>query len=69
MVIYHPINIAVAASSGFAHASQSNTVDIDQSAIQIVGVGGSGGHGNVAVGGSVMTLDPGWGSSNGRRRL
>jgi hypothetical protein len=65
VVIYHPINIAVAASSGTAHASQSNTVDIDQSAIQIAGVGGSGGHGNVAVGGSVMTLDPGWGSSNG----
>ena len=65
VVIYHPINIAVAASNGTAHASQSNTVDIDQSAIQIAGVGGSGGDGNVAAGGSVMTLDPSWGSSNG----
>ncbi|MDI3565491.1 hypothetical protein [Bradyrhizobium sp. Arg816] len=65
VVIYHPINIAVAASSGTAHASQSNTVDIDQSATQIAGVGGSGGHGNLAAGGSVMTLDPSWGSSNG----
>ncbi|WP_244433034.1 hypothetical protein [Bradyrhizobium japonicum] len=65
VVIYHPINIAVAVAGGTAHASQSNTVDIDQSATQIAGVGGSGGHGNVAAGGSVMTLDPGWGSSNG----
>jgi hypothetical protein len=65
VVIYHPINLAVAASSGTAHASQSNTVDIDQSATQIAGVGGSGGSGNVAAGGSVMTLDPSWGSSNG----
>jgi len=65
VVIYHPINIAVAASGGSAHASQSNTVDIDQSATQIAGVGGSGGNGNVAAGGSVMTLDPSWGSSNG----
>jgi hypothetical protein len=40
-------------------------VDIDQSATQIAGVGGSGGHGNLAAGGSVMTLDPSWGSSNG----
>jgi hypothetical protein len=62
VVIYHPINIAVAASGGTAHASQSNTVDIDQSATQIAGVGGSGGHGNLAAGGSVMTLDPSWGS-------
>ncbi|MBR0830137.1 hypothetical protein JQ596_31875 [Bradyrhizobium manausense] len=65
VVIYHPINIAIAGSGGTAHASQSNTVDIDQSATQIAGVGGSGGHGNVAAGGSVITLDPGWGSSNG----
>ncbi|MDI2071020.1 MULTISPECIES: hypothetical protein [Bradyrhizobium] len=65
VVIYHPINIAVAASGGTAHANQSNTVDIDQSATQIAGVGGSGGHGNLAAGGSVMTLDPSWGSSNG----
>ena len=65
VVIYHPINIALASPGGSAHASQSNTVDIDQSATQIAGVGGSGGHGNVAAGGSVITLDPSWGSSNG----
>lgn len=65
VVIYHPINIAVASSGGTAHASQSNTVDIDQSAIQIAGVGGNGGNANVAAGGSVITLDPSWGSSNG----
>lgn len=65
VVIYHPINIAVAGAGGTAHASQSNTVDIDQSATQIAGVGGSGGNANVAAGGSVITLDPSWGSSNG----
>ncbi|OAF10114.1 hypothetical protein AYJ54_12310 [Bradyrhizobium centrolobii] len=65
VVIYHPINIAMASSGGTAHASQSNTVDIDQSATQIAGVGGNGGHGNVAAGGSIITLDPSWGSSNG----
>ncbi|UPK40936.1 hypothetical protein IVB18_49330 (plasmid) [Bradyrhizobium sp. 186] len=65
VVIYHPINIAVAGLGGTAHASQSNTVDIDQSATQIAGVGGSGGNGNVAAGGSIITLDPNWGSSNG----
>jgi hypothetical protein len=64
VVIYHPINIAVASSGGTAHASQSNTVDIDQSATQIAGVGGSGGNGNAAFG-SIITLDPSWGSSNG----
>ncbi len=65
IVIYHPINIAVAAAGGTAHANQSNTVEIDQSATQIAGVGGNGGNGNVAAGGSVMTLDPAWGSSSG----
>ncbi|MGX1102805.1 MULTISPECIES: hypothetical protein [Bradyrhizobium] len=65
VVIYHPINIAVASSGGTAYASQSNTVDIDQSATQVAGVGGSGGNGNVALGGSIITLDPSWGSSNG----
>ncbi|MGY3489491.1 hypothetical protein ACVW1C_007374 [Bradyrhizobium sp. USDA 4011] len=65
VAIYHPINIAVAGSGGTAHASQSNTLDIDQSATQIAGVGGSGGNGNMAAGGSIMTLDPSWGSSFG----
>ncbi|WP_249158213.1 hypothetical protein [Bradyrhizobium jicamae] len=65
IVIYHPINIAIAGPGGTAIANQSNTLEIDQSATQIAGVGGNGGHGNVAAGGSVITLDPGWGSSNG----
>jgi hypothetical protein len=65
IVIYHPVNIAVAGSGGTAHANQSNTVEIDQSAVQIAGVGGNGGNGNVSAGGSIITLDPGWGSSNG----
>lgn len=69
VVIYHPINIAVAAGGGAAHADQSNTVEIDQSATQIAGVGGNGGDGNVAAGGSVITLDPAWGSNNGASAL
>ena len=65
VVIYHPVNIAVAGSGGTAYATQSNTVEIDQSAVQIGGVGGNGGNGNVSAGGSIITLDAGWGSSNG----
>ena len=65
VVIYHPVNIAVAGSGGTAYASQSNAVDINQSVVQIAGVGGGGGNGNVAGDGSVITLDPAWGSSNG----
>jgi hypothetical protein len=64
IVIYHPINIAIAGPGGTAHANQSNTVEIDQSAVQIAGIGGNGGNGNVAGGGSVITLDPGWGSTS-----
>ncbi|WP_454621406.1 hypothetical protein [Bradyrhizobium cenepequi] len=51
IVIYHPVNFAIAAPGGTAHASQSNTVEIDQSAVQIAGVGGQGGNGNAAIGG------------------
>jgi hypothetical protein len=63
VVIYHPINIAVAGTGGTADASQSNTVDINQAAIQIAGVGGNGGNGNAAIGGYVSTL--GSGSASG----
>jgi hypothetical protein len=63
VVIYHPINIAVAGPGGTAEASQSNTVDINQAAIQIAGVGGNGGNGNAAIGGDVSTL--GSGSASG----
>jgi hypothetical protein len=59
VVIYHPINIAVAGPGGTAEASQSNTVDINQAAIQIAGVGGNGGNGNAAIGGDVSTLGSG----------
>jgi len=63
VVIYHPINIAVAGPGGTAEASQSNTVDINQAAIQIAGVGGNGGNGNAAIGGDVSAL--GSGSASG----
>jgi hypothetical protein len=56
IVIYDPINIAVAASGGTAEASQSNTVEINQSAVQVAGVGGNGGNGNAAIGGDLSTL-------------
>ena len=65
VVIYHPINIAHAAPGGTAEAIQSNTVEIDQSAVQIAGVGGNGGNGNAAVGGDVSTSGIASGSSNG----
>jgi hypothetical protein len=63
IVIYHPINIAEAGPGGIAEASQTNNVQIDQSAIQIAGVGGNGGNGNAAIGGDVSLL--GSGSSSG----
>jgi hypothetical protein len=59
IVIYHPIDIAVAGPGGTAEASQSNSVQIDQSAVQIAGVGGSGGNGNVAIGGDVWSIGSG----------
>lgn len=51
VAIYAPINIAVAGSNSTANADQSNNVHFDQSAIQIAGVGGNGGRGNLALGG------------------
>jgi hypothetical protein len=63
VVIYDPINIAVAGPGGTAEASQSNTVEINQSAVQIAGVGGNGGNGNAAIGGSISWL--GYGSGSG----
>jgi hypothetical protein len=65
VVIYHPINIAWAGAGGTAEATQSNVVEIDQSAIQIAGVGGHGGNGNAAGGGDVSMLGTTSGSSNG----
>jgi len=54
IVIYHPINLAIAGPGGTADASQANTVAIDQSAVQIAGIGGNGGNGNAAIGGNIM---------------
>src|SRR5258705_283649 len=52
VAIYDPINIAVAGYNSTAHADQTNHVVFDQSAFQMAGVGGSGGNGNAAIGGS-----------------
>jgi hypothetical protein len=51
IAIYAPINIAVAGPGSTADAHQTNNVHLDQSAIQIAGIGGDGGHGNAALGG------------------
>ena len=51
VAIYAPINIAVAGYNSTADAHQSNNVVFDQSAIQMAGIGGDGGHGNTALGG------------------
>ena len=49
---YYPINIAVAGYNSSAHADQTNNVVFDQSAFQMAGVGGDGGNGNAAIGGT-----------------
>lgn len=53
IAIYAPINIAVAGPNSTADAHQTNNVQFDQSAIQIAGIGGDGGHGNAALGGDL----------------
>ena len=53
VAIYAPINIAVAGYNSTAEAHQSNHVQFDQSAIQMAGIGGDGGHGNAALGGDL----------------
>ena len=52
VAVYAPINIAVAGYNSSAHADQTNHVVFDQSAFQMAGVGGDGGNGNAAIGGS-----------------
>src|SRR5262249_1040934 len=53
LVIYEPINISVAVGYGsVALADQTNNLSVDQSAVQIAGIGGNGGNGNVAAGGN-----------------
>jgi hypothetical protein len=54
--LYYPINIAVAGYNSSAHADQTNNVVIDQSAVQMAGIGGDGGNGNTATGGSADTF-------------
>ncbi|WOH46999.1 hypothetical protein [Bradyrhizobium sp. sBnM-33] len=49
---YYPINIAVAGYNSSANAHQMNDVVFDQSAFQMAGVGGDGGNGNAATGGT-----------------
>jgi hypothetical protein len=53
VAIYAPINIAIAGPHSTAEADQVNNVHIDQSAIQMAGIGGHGGYGNVVLGGDV----------------
>jgi hypothetical protein len=53
LAVYEPINIAVAGYNSVAHADQTNDVEINQSAVQMAGIGGSGGNANGAAGGSV----------------
>jgi hypothetical protein len=55
VAIYAPINIAIAGYNSTADAHQSNNVHFDQSAIQIAGVGGDGGHANLALGGDLAS--------------
>jgi hypothetical protein len=54
VAIFDPINIAIAGFHGTAVADQSNAVQFDQSAFQVAGIGGNGGNGNAAIGGSVV---------------
>jgi hypothetical protein len=60
-VLYDPINIAIAGNNSTVHADQMNNVDINQSVVQMAGIGGNGGHGNVALGGSVDMFSSGSG--------
>jgi len=60
VAIFNPVNIAIAGSHATADAQQSNAVQVDQSAFQLAGVGGSGGNGNAAVGGDVADGGSAW---------
>jgi hypothetical protein len=50
---FEPQNIALSGAHGSATAHQTNIAILDQSATQIAGIGGDGGDGNTAMGGSV----------------
>ncbi len=51
--IFEPVNVAHAGSHASASAHQTNVAYFDQAATQIAGIGGDGGDGNAAIGGSV----------------
>jgi hypothetical protein len=53
VAVYAPINIAISGFNASTDASQTNTAHFDQSAIQIAGVGGNGGGGNLGLGGDI----------------
>ncbi|MGN8546246.1 hypothetical protein ACQPTN_15825 [Bradyrhizobium sp. 13971] len=53
VAIYAPVNIAIAGPHSTAVADQVNNLHIDQSAVQIAGLGGDGGYGNLALGGDL----------------
>ncbi len=55
IAIYAPINIAIAGYNSTASADQTNNVQFDQSAIQIAGIGGNGGDGNIALSGDFVS--------------
>jgi hypothetical protein len=59
-VLYQPINIAISGDNSVSHADQTNNVDINQSAVQLAGIGGDGGDGNAALGGDVGFLSSGF---------
>jgi hypothetical protein len=58
VVVYAPVNVAVAGANSTAEAHQTNTVHFDQSATQMAGIGGDGGNGNAASGGNVSAFGP-----------
>jgi hypothetical protein len=58
VVVYAPVNVAVAGANSTAEAHQTNVVHFDQSATQMAGIGGDGGNGNTASGGHVSAFGP-----------
>lgn len=58
VVVYAPVNVAVAGANSTADAHQTNVVNFDQSATQMAGIGGDGGNGNAASGGGVSAFGP-----------
>ena len=67
VVVYDPVNIAVAGYNSTTEVHQTNNVALDQSSSQTAGVGGNGGSGNVAAsslgsGSEIATGDTGAGN-------